>query len=345
MNEESFVASVIGRLKEDPSLSRALLVGPGDDAAVLEPSRQSLVVTTDLLSDEVDFLVDKTAPELIGRKAIAVNLSDLAAMGAEPLAVVVSVLLPRGHRVGTLAKKMTEGMLSILSAYHTALAGGDTNSWRGKLAVSVTAFGQVPAKKAFLRSGARVGDRILVTGALGGSIHKRQFTFSPRVSEALYLRRRGVVHAAMDISDGLLLDLSRLANASEVGFRLDLRNIPIHRDVCLYPSTDNLSPLEHALGDGEDFELILVVSPDDAARLLREQPLALEEQRGTSDAKKNTASKSFTRFCADHDFPPPEGVLLTDIGEILPREKVFLQTNILGKTDALKNISGWQHHF
>ncbi|MBR2586034.1 MAG: thiamine-monophosphate kinase [Thermoguttaceae bacterium] len=307
MNEESFVASLLGRLRDDPSLSRGLLVGPGDDAALLQPSRESLVVTTDLLSDEVDFLVDRAAPELIGRKAIAVNLSDLAAMGARPAAAVVSVLLPRGRRGGVLAEKMVEGMLPILRAYRTSLAGGDTNSWPGKLAVSVTAFGYVPAKKAFLRTGARPGDRILVTGALGGSIHRRQFTFCPRVPEALFLRERGIVRAAMDISDGLLLDLSRLANASNVGFRLDLENIPIHGDVDLFPPAEKRSPLEHALGDGEDFELILAVSPDDAAGLLAEQPLAPKKEAKRSTAKKSSAAKSFTSFCANQGFPPLRG--------------------------------------
>ena len=345
MNEESFVASLLGRLRDDPSLSRGLLVGPGDDAALLQPSRESLVVTTDLLSDEVDFLVDRAAPELIGRKAIAVNLSDLAAMGARPAAAVVSVLLPRGRRGGVLAEKMVEGMLPILRAYRTSLAGGDTNSWPGKLAVSVTAFGYVPAKKAFLRTGARPGDRILVTGALGGSIHRRQFTFCPRVPEALFLRERGIVRAAMDISDGLLLDLSRLANASNVGFRLDLENIPIHGDVDLFPPAEKRSPLEHALGDGEDFELILAVSPDDAAGLLAEQPLVPKKEAKRSTAKKSSAAKSFTSFCANQGFPPPEGVLLTDIGEFLPREKGFLQTDQAGKTRPLKKFSGWEHYF
>ena len=345
MNEESFVASLLGRLKDNPPLSRGLLVGPGDDAALLEPNRESVVVTTDLLSDEVDFLADRDAPELIGRKAIAVNLSDLAAMGARPTAVVVSVLLPRGRRGGVLAEKMVEGMLPILRAYRTSLAGGDTNSWPGKLAVSVTAIGHVPAKKAFLRSGARPGDRILVTGALGGSIHRRQFTFCPRVPEALFLREKGVVRAAMDISDGLLLDLSRLAGASKVGFRLDLENIPIHGDVGLFPPADGRSPLEHALGDGEDFELILAVSTDDTARLLAEQPLAPKKGARKSTAKQSSASKSFTCFCADQGFPPPEGVLLTDIGEFLPREKGFLQTDHAGNTGPLTKISGWEHHF
>ncbi|MBQ1456727.1 MAG: thiamine-phosphate kinase [Thermoguttaceae bacterium] len=345
MNEESFVASLLGRLKDDAVLNRGLLVGPGDDAALLEPNRESVVVTTDLLSDEVDFLADQTAPELIGRKAIAVNLSDLAAMGARPAAVVVSVLLPRGRHGGIAAEKMVEGMLPILRAYRTALAGGDTNSWPGKLAVSVTAFGHVPAKKAFLRRGARPGDRILVTGALGGSIHRRQFTFCPRVPEALFLREKGVVRAAMDISDGLLLDLSRLANASGVGFRLDLERIPIHSDVDLFPPADKCSPLDHALGDGEDFELILAVSPDDAARLLAEQPLAPKKKSGRSAAKRGGASKSFICFCADQGFPPPEGVLLTDIGEFLPRERGFLQTDKAGNTEPLAKISGWEHHF
>ena len=154
-----------------------------------------------------------------------------------------------------------------------AIAGGDTNSWDGPLAISVTAFGRTTERGPLTRSGARPGDAVLVTGALGGSILGRHLQVEPRVHEALLLNERYQLSAGMDISDGLALDASRLAAASGCGVALRLEAIPVSDDARRLAERDGRSPLEHALGDGEDFELLFAASPDVAERMAREQPL------------------------------------------------------------------------
>ena len=204
-------------------------IGIGDDAAVLDCKQKNMVATVDMLTDGVDFIVGSVDPEWIGRKSLAVNLSDLAAMGAVPHSVLVAVALPRTGGM-PLAQGILQGMLPLLRQYDVALAGGDTNAWDGPLVVSVTALGLVHSRGVLLRSKARPGDRIVVTGRLGGSLPRRQFMFQPRITEAQLLLENDGVHAAMDISDGLLLDLSRMAKASSLGFVLYDEAIPIHDD-------------------------------------------------------------------------------------------------------------------
>lgn len=255
-----------------------LRIGIGDDAAVLRwPTGGELVVTTDAITDEVDFLLAETDPRLVGHKALGVNLSDLAAMAAEPVGAVVSMVLPRKGARGLDAKELAielyHGMLPLAERFGVAIAGGDTNTWDGPLAISVTAFGRVTARGPLKRSGAKPGDVVLVTGALGGSILGRHLQFEPRVREALLLNERYELNAGMDVSDGLALDASRLATASGCGIALRLDMIPISPDAKRLAACDRVSPLEHALGDGEDFELLLTAPPEAAERIVRDQPL------------------------------------------------------------------------
>src|SRR4029450_4789385 len=163
-----------------------MLVGPGDDAAILRLSAQSnLVATTDMLMDGVDFELARHDPKRVGRKALAVSLSDLAAMAAAPVAALVSLALPR--RGGeALAKRLYEGILPLAAEFDCPIAGGDTNSWDGPLVISVTDLGGVPPGRRWWRNGARPGDVIVVTGSFGGSILGKQFDFQPRVREALW---------------------------------------------------------------------------------------------------------------------------------------------------------------
>ncbi|EAQ77802.1 thiamine-phosphate kinase [Blastopirellula marina] len=253
-----------------------LRIGLGDDAAILDwRDRDDLVVTTDLISDEIDFRLAEVDPRRVGRKALAVNLSDLAAMGAEPVAVVVSLLLPRTPPVGTaleLAVQLYDGMLPLVEQFDCILAGGDTNSWSGPLAINVTAFGSC-SDQPLLRRGAAPGDVILVTGELGGSILGHHFDFTPRIAEARRLTRLGLAQVGMDISDGLLLDLSRLLNESEVAGVLDLTSIPISDAAHRLSETSGRTPLEHALADGEDFELLLTASPEHAQQIVADDLL------------------------------------------------------------------------
>lgn len=264
---DSLEPTLIAWLKSRESLDpEKIPVGIGDDAAVLRvPPGEELVVTTDAIADGTDFHLGIGDVAEIGRKAIAVNLSDIAAMGAKPLAAFVSLMLPR-DRPFELAQKLYSGMFPILQKYDCALAGGDTNTWDGKLSISVTILGTVPAGKAWLRSGASPGDVLLVTGQFGGSIVGHHLNFQPRLEEAAWLQWRAQVKAAMDVSDGLALDASRMAEASGCGIELDLTKIPIRGEAKLLD--DGKSPLEHALGDGEDFELLLAVDEAEAAQLL-----------------------------------------------------------------------------
>lgn len=275
----SLEAELIRWLQQTLPQGDCLEIGLGDDAAVLSGEAQARVVTTDLLTDGIDFLLAETDPRAIGHKALGVNLSDLAAMAAEPVAAFVSLVLPRR---GTsefsaleLAQELYRGMLPLCEEFGVTIAGGDTNTWDGPLAISLTALGRVTARGPLTRSGAQAGDVLVVTGWLGGSICGRHLAVEPRVSEALLLHDRYPLHAAMDISDGLALDASRLAKASGCGILVDLAPIPISPAAHRLSQTTGKTPLEHALGDGEDFELLLAVPPEAAAEMLADQPLAI----------------------------------------------------------------------
>jgi thiamine-monophosphate kinase len=206
----------------------------------------------------------------IGRKAMAVNLSDIAAMAGVPVAAVVSVGLPR--RCGrSLAEELYLGLREMADAFDTAIVGGDTNSWDGPLVLNVTLLGEATPRGAVRRKGARAGDWLLVTGSLGGSLLGKHLDFTPRVREALALHEAVALHAMIDISDGLAADVSHLCAESGCGavFRADA--IPIADAARAFQ--DGRSPLEHALADGEDFELVFAVSPADASVLLGRQPV------------------------------------------------------------------------
>jgi thiamine-monophosphate kinase len=192
------------------------------------------------------------------------------------VAAFVSVALPRSASL-SLAHGLYEGMMSLANNYNMAIAGGDTNSWNGPLCINVMAVGEVPAGKALVRSGAKPGDALVVTGRLGGSILGHHFHFNPRVKEALKLASHYAIHAAMDISDGLSLDVWRMAQESRCGVVLDLAAIPVSSaaEELSQQRADGQTPLDHALSDGEDFELLLALSPDEAERLLRDQPIGV----------------------------------------------------------------------
>ncbi len=274
--ERAFIESLRGRVPRH----RLLPLGIGDDAALLNLSAHQAVVTTDIITDQVDFRLGECDPRQIGRKALAVNLSDLAAMAAVPRGAVVGLVLPRNDGL-KLAKELYEGLLPLAEQFDLALAGGDTNSWDGPLVVSVTAIGAPTSRGVLRRDGARSGDRIVVTGSFGGSILGHHFDFTPRVKEALLLNEQYELRAGLDCSDGLSLDVSRLAAASGCGACLDLNAIPIapaaHKLAAQQPGSS--SALDHALADGEDFELILALSPSECERLIADQPLEVPVTR------------------------------------------------------------------
>jgi thiamine-monophosphate kinase len=303
----------VGWLREHLPPHPLLKLGIGDDAAILATAGLGdVVVTTDLTAEGVDFNLSVDSPRRIGHKALAINLSDLAAMAAKPLAAVIALNLPR-HNGARLAVELYEGLLPLAERFHLAIAGGDTNSWDGPLVVSVTALGEATADGPLCRSGAKPGDRIVVTGQFGGSILGRHLDVEPRIDEALLLNQRYRLHAGIDCSDGLSLDLWRICQASHCGAIVDSNRVPIAEAATKLVDkiNDSTSSLKHALSDGEDFELILAVPPESAERMLADQPF--------------------------------EHVALTDIGEFVSPHSLS-QRDHLGAIQPLQP-AGYEHQF
>jgi thiamine-monophosphate kinase len=267
MSEFAYIDWLRQRTPPDPRVP----LGPGDDCAVLAATPSSMLVTTDMLLEGTHFVLAEAGPARVGRKAMAVNLSDIAAMGGRPIAAVVSVALPRqGTR--RLAEELYEGMRRIADEFVTAIAGGDTNTWDGGLVISITLVGEPGQQGPIRRSGARPGDWLIATGPFGGSLRGKHLDFTPRIREALELQAHASLHAMIDVSDGLAADVNHLCEESGCGARLLADAIPIAP--AAHEASDGRTPLEHALGDGEDFELVFAVAPADGERLLRSQPIA-----------------------------------------------------------------------
>lgn len=268
-------SDLIHWLKQNLPASPRLKIGIGDDAALLAGfSAGEVVLTTDTVTDRVDFILSEINPRQAGHKALGVNLSDLAAMAARPVAVLVSLVLPK-HNAYELAIELFRGMLPLAERFETIIAGGDINTWDGPLAITITAVGEPTEDGLLKRSGAQLGDVLLVTGELGGSILGRHLAVEPRVNEALLLNERYQLNAGLDISDGLSLDASRLAAESGVGIALDLDSIPLAEAAHKLSRQDGRSALEHALADGEDFELLLTVSAEEAERICSDRLLTI----------------------------------------------------------------------
>src|SRR5262245_59304742 len=215
--------------RRTPSTGR-VLVGPGDDTAVLDWQHgPSCLLTTDMRLEGSCFRLAEPGPRRVGRKAMAVNLSDIAAMAGIPVAAVVSVGLPRqGGR--TLGEELYRGLREVADAFGTAIVGGDTNSWDGPLVISVTILGEATGRGPVTRSGARPGDWLLVTGPLGGSLLGKHLDFTPRVREAQRLHSEADLHAMIDLSDGLAADVTHICRESDCGAVLRAESIPVSAD-------------------------------------------------------------------------------------------------------------------
>ena len=260
---------LIARWTKGLSYDNTVYVGVGDDAAVLCGGKDwRLLVTTDMLVDGVHFVGRVTPPQLIGRKALAVSLSDIAAMGGVPWAAIVAAGIPRGYSVHAL-DALYRGLRQLARQFNVQLIGGDTV--RAKvLTLTVTLTGWVEPGNVVLRRGARVGDDVWVTGRLGGAVRTgRHLRFTPRVAAARHLVARYHPTAMMDLSDGLASDLRQLARASRVGFRIDAMHLP--RAVG--------ARVGNALCDGEDFELVWTLAPSAGRRLARAQDLGVRATR------------------------------------------------------------------
>lgn len=238
----------------------------GDDMAAVEPADPGLLWTTDTLMDGVDFDSRRHAWRDIGRKAIAVNLSDCAAMAVRPVAALCSLVLCENLSADDVLK-LIDGAADCAARYGCAIVGGDTNSWRQPTVISFTVAGRAYEDVAPVRrDGAQPGDRIVLTGRVGGSILGRHMTFEPRVEQALSIARRVRPHAQIDVSDGVAIDLSRICEASRCGALLDETDVrlAIHSDAERLAALDGVAALEHALHDGEDFELLCVLPAETA---------------------------------------------------------------------------------
>ncbi|MBI4575376.1 MAG: thiamine-monophosphate kinase [Planctomycetes bacterium] len=301
-SEREFVRALAARMPR----SAAVRVGIGDDAAVLG---DGLLVACDMVMDGTHFRLEECGPARAGRKALAVNLSDIAAMGGRPEAAFVALALPAGGPAG-MADALMDGLAALAARHGVAVAGGDTNSWEGPLAVAVTVTGRPGPRGPLLRSGARGGDVLAVTGALGGSRAGRHLDFEPRLAEAEALAAAGEVHALLDISDGLALDLARMAEASGVGARLEAARVPVSAEARGAARSSGRTPLDHALGDGEDFELLAAL------------PLA------TWEAVRRTGL--------------PGGTPLTRVGEVTPLAQGLVLVRPDGGGEPLE-VRGWQH--
>jgi thiamine-monophosphate kinase len=262
-------------------------VGPGDDAAVLQPKRGTYdVLTTDALVDGVHFDLRFVPPDAVGHRALAVNLSDLSAMGAEPRAVLLSLLLPDGLEVATL-DGIVEGFMALAQRHRVVLVGGNITRTPGPLAIDVTATGTVHPRRVLRRGGARPGDEVYVTGTLGDAavglqclrrdVHdvadsylscvERYLRPEPRVRAGLLLGRNRVASSCMDVSDGLGDAVRQVASASNVGIALDAADIPLSDGVRNWHERVGSDALDTAFAAGDDYELLFTVRPAHRGRL------------------------------------------------------------------------------
>lgn len=245
-------------------------IGIGDDMAAVRLRGTLVAITVDMLLEGVHFESREHGYELVGRKAIACSLSDCAGMACEPRVATVSIALNEAMSLDDV-KRLYEGMAGVANKFGCMIVGGDTTSWPGRLAIDVAILAEPMSHERgpVRRSDARIGDTIFVSGLLGGSLAGKHLTFTPRLELANQLVREPGLHAMMDISDGLAMDLYRLCEAS--GCDAELSATQLDRVVSDAARTlsraDGRSPLEHALNDGEDFEL-LVIGEDDLSRKL-----------------------------------------------------------------------------
>ncbi|HOX05147.1 MAG TPA: thiamine-phosphate kinase [Planctomycetota bacterium] len=253
-----------------PGARRGLVkVGPGDDCAVLagQGTGWDLLLKTDGVVAGVHFGRNASAG-LVGRKALARALSDIAATGGEPVAAVVHAALARRH-AGRWARELQKGLARAAGLWRCPVVGGDVSATPGPTTLAVALLGRVERGRALLRSRARPGDRIFVTGELGGSILGRHLRFDPRLAEGRWLARRPGVGGAIDVSDGLTRDLGHILEESGgLGAELSAGMIPVARAARRMKG----DPLGHALADGEDYELLFTVRPGRAGALVRSWP-------------------------------------------------------------------------
>ena len=284
VGEHAVIRIVRERVPPSPA---GVVTGIGDDAAVLEPDRGALaVVTTDTLVEGVHFDLTHSAPADIGEKALAVNLSDLAAMGAAPRHALLTLSLPAGWLVAQV-EEMVDAFLALAARHCTNLIGGDVTASPGPLVIGVTAIGSAKRRRAVGRDGARPGDIVYVSGTIGAAAaglaslqradpaggrppeecRRRHRRPEARVRLGVALGRNRAARACIDLSDGLSDAVHRIASASGVGVQLDAEALPIHPEARAWFESIGVDPVAAALAGGEDYELAFATPPAFRGRL------------------------------------------------------------------------------
>ncbi len=276
---------LIDMLRKQVPVSRKVIKGIGDDAAVLSFTKDKYqLLTTDMFAQDVHFTL-KMDPALIGRKALACNISDIAAMGGVPTFAVVSIGLSKTTSV-KFVKELYKGMSGIANKFGVSIVGGDTIK-SDKVIINIALLGEVKKSCLVTRGGAKPKDIIFVSGPLGGSLKSgRHLTFVPRVAEAQFLVNNFKPTAMMDISDGLAGDLNHILTMSKVGAELWEDEIPRHQRVSL----------KQAMSDGEDFELLFTLPPNKAIQLVERcaeyYPIGIV----TSNIKQRINAQGYAHF-------------------------------------------------
>jgi thiamine-monophosphate kinase len=257
MNEFEFIAW-LRKLLNRPGDRDRVPMGIGDDMAVINFRGGKLLLGSDMVIENSHFTFDTATPQQIGHKALGRCLSDCAAMAGEPLAAIVSVARPK-NLPDEVLKGVFEGISALAERFGCPIVGGDTSSSREGLIIDVCLLGQCERNEPILRSGAKIDDYLYLTGPLGGSILGRHLAFTPRIKEALWLAQHLPVNALIDISDGLSSDLAHLCEESRCGAELFSHALDkaISGDARRLADKTGKDPLDHALNDGEDFELLL----------------------------------------------------------------------------------------
>ncbi len=255
---------LIERMAKKIKTDKSVICGVGDDAAVISYTKDKyLLFTTDMLVEGVHFRRNEASFSQIGRKALAVNISDIAAMGGVPKYAVVSAGFPKELCLRAVDDIM-HGINTLAKEFGINIVGGDTVQ-ANKIVLCVSLIGEVKKHNLTLRSGAGVGNLIFVTGSLGGARRLKQFNFIPRVKEAQDIIKKFRPTALIDISDGLASDLQRIAEQSKVGAIIFKQLIPISQG----------ASLESALYEGEDFELLFTMSLDSARKFYKKEKLPI----------------------------------------------------------------------
>lgn len=297
-SEFDFIASLKQRVVANGIKTETLIAGLGDDAAVFRSSAgKENVITADLLVEDIDFRRTTTPPFLLGHKALAVSLSDIAAMGARPLWSLISIGVPEDVWQTEFVNQFYDGLLELANQYGVQLIGGDTSRTNESIVIDSVVAGECAAGTAVMRSGATPGDQIFVTGSLGAAaaglrliergahlaeqnladedsqkldhVLIRQLRPEPRVGWGIVLGEERLATSMIDLSDGLSSDLNRICEVSGVGALIDSALLPIDNRVIELCGRRALDPLQLTLHGGEDFELLFTIKPADVARLPR----------------------------------------------------------------------------